>query len=117
MRIRQELLQRQIEGRPIRVGAYGADWIGSGFVAQMRHVPGMEVSVLADANMHVAWNAFVNTGVPHEAIVEANAAGPATDALRAGKRVVTGSYALAAQLEDIDIVTEGEHPLYRFIRR
>jgi predicted homoserine dehydrogenase-like protein len=106
MRIRQELLQRQIEGRPIRVGAYGADWIGSGFVAQMRHVPGMEVSVLADANMHVAWNAFVNTGVPHEAIVEANAAGPATDALRAGKRVVTGSYALAAQLEDIDIVTD-----------
>ncbi len=106
MRIRQELLRRQTEGRPIRVGASGADWMGSGFVTQMKHVPGMDVSVLADANIESAWNAFIRTGVPPEDIIEASAAGPATDALRAGKRVVTGSYALAAQLEDIDIVTD-----------
>ena len=106
MRIRQELLRRQAEGRPIRIGASGADWMGSGFVTQMKYVPGMEVSVLADVDTQAAWNAFVNTGVPYEAIVEASAAGPATDALRSGKRVVTGSYGLAAQLEDIDIVTD-----------
>ena len=106
MRIRQELQRRQAERRPIRVGANGADWMGSGFVAQMKHVPGMKVSILADTDTRAAWNAFIKTGVPHEAIVEANEAGLATDALRAGKRVVTGSYALAAQLEDIDIVTD-----------
>jgi predicted homoserine dehydrogenase-like protein len=106
MRIRQELLRRQAEGRSIRVGASGADWMGSGFIAQMKHVPGMEVSILADTDTRAAWNAFIKTGIPHEAIVEASAAGPATDALRAGKRVVTGSYALASQLEDIDIVTD-----------
>lgn len=106
MRIRQELLRRQAEGRPIRVGASGADWMGSGFVTQMKHVPGMEVFVLADANVEMAWNALLDSGVPRQTIVEESSAGPAMDALRAGKRVVTGSYALAAQLEDIDIVTD-----------
>ena len=45
MNVRQALQQRQAEGRPIRVGATGADWMGSGFVAQMAHVPGMVVAI------------------------------------------------------------------------
>ncbi len=106
MRIRKELLKRQAEGRPIRVGASGADWMGSGFVRQMKHVPGMEVFVLADENTEAARLAYVAAGIPQDNIAEANSPGKATDAIRAGKRVVTGSYALAAQLEDIDIVTD-----------
>ena len=80
--------------------------MGSGFVAQMSHVPGMQVSLLADPDTAAACSAFISTGIPLEAIVETNAAGPAMDALRAGKRVVTADYRLAAQLEDIDIVTD-----------
>lgn len=106
MRIRKELLRRQAEGRPIRVGASGADWMGSGFVTQMKHVPGMEVVVLADENTEAAWLAYAAAGVPKDAVVEVSTPGKATDALRAGKRVVTGSYALAAQVADIDIVTD-----------
>jgi predicted homoserine dehydrogenase-like protein len=106
MNIRQSLLQRQAEGRPIRVGSSGADWMGSGFVAQMAHVPGMELAILADENIDAACQAFLKSGILGESIVEAAAPGPATDALRAGKRVITGDYTLAAQLEDIDIVAD-----------
>ncbi len=104
--LHQELQRRAAEGRPIRVGVSGAGWMGSGFVTQVAHVPGMEVTVLADADTRAAWDVFVAAGVAREAIVEASAPGPAMDALRTGKRVVTGSYRLAAQLEAVDIVTD-----------
>jgi predicted homoserine dehydrogenase-like protein len=104
--LRQALLKRQAEGNPIRVGSSGAGWMGSGFVAQMRYVPGMEVIVLADPEVESARAAFVAAGVAPDRIVETDAPGPAMDALRAGKRVVTGSNTLAAQLEDVDIVAD-----------
>ena len=104
--LQQELLRLEAEGHPIRVGVSGAGWIGSGFVAQVAHMPGMEVTVLADTDTRAAWEAFIATGVEREDIVEASAPGPAMDALRAGKRVVTGSYELAAQLEAVDIVAD-----------
>jgi len=104
--LQQELLRLEAEGNPIHVGVSGAGWIGSGFVAQVAHVPGMEVTVLADTDTRAAWEAFIATGVEREDIVEASAPGPAMDALRAGKRVVTGSYRLAAQLEAVDIVAD-----------
>jgi predicted homoserine dehydrogenase-like protein len=106
MNIRPALLRRQAEGRPIRVGSSGADWMGSGFVAQMAHVPGMELVILADANIGAAREAFLQSGIPAGRIVEATAPGPAADAIRAGKRVVTGDYTLAAQLEEVDIVAD-----------
>ncbi len=104
--MQQELLRLEAEGHPIRVGVSGAGWIGSGFVAQVAHVPGMEITVLADTDTRAAWEAFIATGVEREDIVEASAPGPAMDALHAGKRVVTGSYALAAQLEAVNIVAD-----------
>lgn len=102
----QELLRLEAEGKPIRVGASGAGWMGGGFLTQVAHVPGMEVAVLADVDTRAAWEAFMSTGVERDNIVEANTTGAAMDALRAGKRVVTGSYTLAAQLESVDIVTD-----------
>jgi predicted homoserine dehydrogenase-like protein len=104
--LRQALLKRQAEGKPIRVGSSGAGWMGSGFVAQMRYVPGMEVTVLGDPEVESARAAFVAAGIAPDRIVETDAPGPAMDALRAGKRVVTGSNTLAAQLEDVDIVAD-----------
>jgi predicted homoserine dehydrogenase-like protein len=104
--IRDELLRREAEGRPIRLGVSGAGWMGSGFLAQVAHVPGMEVVVLADADTRAAWEAYMATGVKRDDIVEADAPGPVMDALRAGKRVVTADYTLAAQVEAVDLVTD-----------
>jgi predicted homoserine dehydrogenase-like protein len=106
MQLRQELWRRQAEGQPIRVGASGAGWMGSGFVAAMKHVPGMEVVTLADTNTQAGRDAFLAAGLPIEAIVETNSVDRAMDALRAGRRVITGDYRLAAQLDTVDIVTD-----------
>jgi len=104
--LQEELRRLEAEGKPIRLGVSGAGWMGSGFVAQVAHVPGMEVSVLADADTGAAREALVASGIDRDGIVEASAPGTAMDALRAGKRVVTGDYTLAAQLEMVDIVTD-----------
>ena len=104
--IHQELRKLEADGRPIRVGASGAGWMGSGFVAAMKHVPGMELVVLVDNDTQAAAEAFLAAGYGRDEIIEASAPGLAIDAVRAGKRVVTGSYSLAAQLEAVDIVTD-----------
>ena len=104
--IQQELLRLEAEGKPIRLGVSGAGWMGSGFVAQVAHVPGMQVCVLADRDVMAAKAAFEAIGVGPDDIVAADASGPAMDALRAGKRVVTQDYRLAAVLEGVDIVCD-----------
>jgi predicted homoserine dehydrogenase-like protein len=104
--LRHELARLEADRNPIRVGVSGAGWIGSGFVAQVAHVPGMRVSLLADADTQAAWSALLATGIERADIVEVSAPGPAMDALRSGKRIVTGDYRLAAQLEAVDIVCD-----------
>jgi predicted homoserine dehydrogenase-like protein len=96
----------QTQGHPIRVGVSGAGWLGSGFVTAVSHVAGMTVNVLADSDTQAAWQAFSAIGTPRDQIVETAVVGAAMDALRSGRRVVTGSYALAAQLDDVDVVAD-----------
>jgi predicted homoserine dehydrogenase-like protein len=101
-----ELAKREREGRRIRTAVSGAGWMGSGFVTQVAGMKGMEVRVLADTDTRLARRVFESTGVAPDAIVEADTVSRAEDALRRGARVVTGSYGLAAQLEDVDIVVD-----------
>lgn len=102
----QELKQLESEGRSIRVGASVEGWMGSGFVAQMSHVPGMEVVILADTNVGAARTAFVKAGCDVDDIVETNIASVAEDLIRSGKRVVTADYGLAAKIDAVDIITD-----------
>ncbi len=104
--IYQELLRRQLLGKPIRVAAYGAGWMGSGFAAQMTQVPGMELVILADKDVGEARNALVDAGITIDNIVETNSPGAAEDAVRAGKRVITGDLGLLAKIASVDIVTD-----------
>ncbi len=104
--LHQELLQRQAEGRPIRVGASVKGWMGGGFVAQMAHTPGMALTILADADPGEAHQMWVEAGIDPAAIAEVDAVGPAMDAWRAGKRLVTADLSLPARLEAVDIVTD-----------
>jgi predicted homoserine dehydrogenase-like protein len=104
--LRQELLRRESQNRPIRVGVSGAGWMGSGFVTQVTHVPGMKVNLLADHEISQARKTFLQIGVSPDEIIETDAVSLAEDALRSGKYVITGSYALAAQLPSVDIVAD-----------
>jgi predicted homoserine dehydrogenase-like protein len=94
-------------GKAIRVGAAGAGWMGSGFVAAVKNVPGMEVSVLADEEPGLAKKVLVELGgISADSIVETDSPGDAAEAIRAGKRVITGDITLASKLDPIDIVTD-----------
>lgn len=94
-------------GKAIRVGATGAGWMGSGFVAAVKNVPAMEVSILADEDPGLAKKVLVELGgIAGEDIVETHKPGEAGDAVNAGKRVVTGDITLASQIDPIDIVTD-----------
>jgi predicted homoserine dehydrogenase-like protein len=104
--LQEELLKLEAEGRPIRLGVSGAGWMGSGFVRQVALMRGLRVNVLADVDTRAACEALVASGVPYESVVEADSPGRAMDALHAGKRVITGSYALAAQLDAVDVVVD-----------
>jgi len=102
----QELRRLEAEGRPIRVGAHGAGWMGSGFVAQMAHTRGMELTVLAADDVAAARAAFLATGLKQDDVLEVSTAGQAEDAVRRGKRVVTADRILMAQMASVDIVTD-----------
>ena len=104
--IHDDLARLDSEGKPIRVGVSGAGWIGSGFVAQVAHVKGMQVNVLADPNIAAAKQAFQAIGLPADDLFETDDPGKAEDALRRGKYVVTASYALAAKSDSVDIVAD-----------
>ena len=106
--LRKDLLKRESEGKRIRLAVSGAGWIGGSFVTQVSRMKGMEVTVLADTDTRLARKVFESTGVPVDAVVETDSIAKAQDALRKGRRVVTGSYTLAAQLRDVDIVQAAE---------
>ena len=104
--ILKELARRDAAGKRVRLGVSGAGWMGSGFVTQVAQMKGMEVTLLADEEVGLARQVFQSVGVASGDIVEASRAGPAQDALRRGKKVVTGSYGLAAECADLDIVVD-----------
>ena len=97
-----ELTQREREGRPIRVSMSGAGWMGTGFLAAVRHVPGMVVNVIADEDVAAARASFLAPGRQTDRRASAR---PAMDALRAGRVVATGSTG-SPHGEAVDIVTD-----------
>jgi predicted homoserine dehydrogenase-like protein len=104
--IHEDLARLEAERKPIRVGVSGAGWIGSGFVAQVAHVKGMQVNLLADPDIAAARKAFQAIGITTDYLVETDDPNQAEHALRRGKFIVTGSYQLAAQLDSVDIVAD-----------
>ncbi|NWO00752.1 NAD(P)H-dependent oxidoreductase [Tetragenococcus halophilus] len=54
MTMYSELLQREKEGNPIRVGVIGAGQMGFGMVSQIATIPGMIVAGISDINIEAA---------------------------------------------------------------
>ncbi|MDR4949526.1 NAD(P)H-dependent oxidoreductase [Neobacillus cucumis] len=57
MSIYQQLLQRERENAPIRVGVIGAGQMGFGMIAQISKIPGMIVAGVCDVNVSAAQRA------------------------------------------------------------
>ncbi len=60
LKMMHKVLQaRQQAGNPIRLGASAIEWMGSGLVAAVSHVAGMEISLLANADVEEGIQAFL----------------------------------------------------------
>lgn len=104
--ISKELLRRQEENNPIRVGASAIEWMGSGLLAAFAHVPGMEISAVANANVQEGIDGLIAAGINREQILASDNLSEIEDAIRSGKRIVTADPRLLAQIDALNIVTD-----------
>jgi predicted homoserine dehydrogenase-like protein len=102
---KQALDKRHARGKPIQVAFVGAGRMGTGAICQIGLMRGIRVAVIADLSTERATRAFELSGYRREDVVVANAVGPAQDAIRQNKPVVTQDATLVPQLE-IDAVVD-----------
>jgi predicted homoserine dehydrogenase-like protein len=106
MEIYERLLQRAAEGRPIRVGLVGCGQMGSGLVHVTNQIQGMDMMAIADMDLSRPLSTLKAMGIPESDVCITNQVGQASDALRAGKRLVTENAVMLARLEALDAVVE-----------
>lgn len=87
-------------GRPIRVGLAGAGQMGSGFVAQVQRIDGLDIAAIADIDPHRATRAYAAAGVT--GVTDGSAGAGAIDD---GGHVVVADAAQLAELP-LDMVID-----------
>ncbi len=109
MNFAAQLEQRQQENHPIQVGLVGVGQMGAGLIAQIGQMRGMDIVAAADIDLMRAVTAFRNIGIPEDSIVvlpDDAARQHASDAVAAGKRVVTTNAMLIPEVASVDAVVE-----------
>lgn len=82
------LKARAAEGKPVRVGMFGAGFMAKGITNQIvNSVPGMELSVICNRSIERARQAFELAGVTDIAVVETDAA--LAEAIAQGRAAIT----------------------------
>lgn len=100
----QYLQKRQQEGRPIRVGLWGAGEMAKGMVNQiMRYTPGMEVAVIANRTLQKALEAYEYTGT--EARI-CNDLAALQQSISDGGFAVTEHAELLCEVDGLDLLVE-----------
>ncbi|MET0288759.1 MAG: SAF domain-containing protein [Pseudoxanthomonas sp.] len=98
------LQQRHAEGRPIRVGLYGAGFMAKGIVNQIVHsVPGMVLSVICNRNVDKAIGAFALAGLHAEVATDAAAL---ARLMATGTAAVTDDPSLLYTCDDLDCLID-----------
>ncbi|MCZ8111776.1 MAG: NAD(P)H-dependent oxidoreductase [Betaproteobacteria bacterium] len=102
MSLHQQLLERQAQGRPIRVGVIGAGKFGSMFLAQVPRTPGVHVVGIADLDPGAARRNLARVGWAAE-----RAAAPSLDAALADGRTHVGDdWRALVRHPAVDVVVE-----------
>jgi predicted homoserine dehydrogenase-like protein len=90
-------------GRPVRVGLAGAGQMGSGLVAQVERMTGMEVAAIADVMPDRAAAAFGRAGV--DDVLSGDEPGKLSEAVHSGRRVAVPDARLLSALP-VDVIVE-----------
>ncbi|MCI0753671.1 NAD(P)H-dependent oxidoreductase [Teichococcus vastitatis] len=99
------LRQREAEGKPVRVGMFGAGFMARGITNQIANsVPGMVLSVICNRNLDKARAAYEQAGVADIAVVETEAA--LAECIRAGRAAITSDPMLLCQVEGLDCLID-----------
>lgn len=107
MSILKKLQHLDREGTPIVIGANGSGWMGSGFVAALRDVPGMALGAYSTEDPDEGARVLTELGgYQRDDVVVATNTTAANDARRSGKVVVTDSSQTMVQVEGVDIATD-----------
>ena len=100
------LAQRERDENPIRVGLIGSGKFGTGLVAQVSKMRGMEVKAIADINLERAKEAFGAGGYSTNEIYVVQNGNGLDDAMASGKRAITGDAHLVTGSDQIDVVVD-----------
>ena len=103
--MRERLLALDEAGNPIRVAVLGCGRFGSMMLEQIRRAPGMEVAIACDLDGRKAHAMLGLAGYESAAVVNADQASKAIDAVQRGKVVVTEDATLATD-SNVDVVVE-----------
>jgi predicted homoserine dehydrogenase-like protein len=109
MSLHRQLLQRQAEGRPIRVALIGAGKFGSMYLAQVPRTPGVHLAGIADLNPEAACRNLARVGWEPERIQAASL----DEALKNGRNTWVGDdWQALVRHPAIDVVVECTgHPI------
>jgi len=103
-----KLLQRQAEGRPVRVALIGAGKFGSMYLAQVPRTPGVHLAAIADLSPEGARRNLARVGWP----AGQTQAASLDAALREGNTWITDDWSAVVRHPAIDVVVECTgHPL------
>ena len=107
MNLHRMLLQRQSEGRPLRVALIGAGKFGSMYLAQAKHTPGIHVVAIADLSPARARESLARTGWP----AERYAARSLAEAAQRGTTFITDDTPAVLAAGEVEIVIDATgHP-------
>ncbi len=99
------LKARQESGQPIRVGMFGAGFMGRGVVNQIvNYTPGMKLVAIANRTVSMAIEAYSKVGV--ENVCQVSTVGELEDVIAQGGYAVTDDPTLLCQSENIDVLIE-----------
>jgi predicted homoserine dehydrogenase-like protein len=99
------LKARQESGQPIRVGMFGAGFMGRGVVNQIvNYTPGMRLVAIANRTVGMAIDAYAKVGI--ENVSQVSTVGELEDVIAQGNYAVTDDPAMLCQSESIDVLIE-----------
>ncbi|MFT3954721.1 MAG: Gfo/Idh/MocA family oxidoreductase [Piscinibacter sp.] len=102
MNLHAKLLQRQAEGRPVRIGLIGAGKFGSMYLAQVPRTPGVHLVGIADLSPATAQTNLARVGWE----AQRTQAGSLAEALKTGATHVGDDWQALVRHPAIDVIVE-----------
>ena len=106
MSLYEKLLERADAGRPVTLGVVGAGQMGTGLVSQMAPLAWFDVTGVADIDLDRARSAYRSAGVPDNEVVIVDDLPAAERARAAGRKIVTRSAELLANLPGNEAIVD-----------